>query len=269
MKLEPRPVSDAARCAAFLRSLEDRSAHRTEAWSLGTALFHPSFPVKWDLNFLRLERDDTTLSAEEVAAEAHRIHSEAGLKHRKISVEDAVAGARLAQGFRRLDWNVTRLVTMTLQGPPPAHGPVDVKEVSLDDVRDAWIALDMNERQMSRSEAEMLWRSMKEVTGSITDLRIFAGFLEGEIAGWCELYAENGVGQVENVSTTKVSQGRGVARSVIARAVEASVRAGSSLNFLVADDDDWPKELYARMGYQPVAYTYEFLLKPPGSKVIV
>lgn len=255
--------SSQARVAAFVRSLEDRSAQTIEPWALGTVLFNLAFPDKWDLNFLRLERDDPSLSAEDVAAEANRIQSAAGLKHRKVAVESAVAGARLAQGFRRMDWNVTRLLIMTLQGPVPEPGPVTVKEVSLDDIREAWIDLDMNERKMSQTEAEMLWDSMKEVTARVTDLRIFAGLVEGKIAGWCELYSEGGIGQVENVSTTKSAQGRGVARSVIARALKESEDAGNTLDFLIADDNDWPKELYARMGYQPTGYMYEFLLKPP------
>lgn len=254
--------SSQTRVAAFVRSLEDRSAQRTEPWALGTVLFNLSFPDKWDLNFLRLERDDVTLSAEDVAAEVNRIQNAAGLKHRKISVEHTTAGSRLAQGFRRMDWNVTRLLIMTLQGAVPEPGPVTVEEVSLDDIHEAWVELDMNERKMSRTEAEMLWDSMKDVTARVTDLRIFAGSIDGKIAGWCELYSEDGVGQVENVSTFKSAQGRGVARSVIAGALKESEGSGNTLDFLIADDDDWPKELYGRMGYQPIAYWYEFMVKP-------
>jgi hypothetical protein len=32
--------------------------------------------------------------------------------------------------------------------------------------------------------------------------------------------------------------------------------------FLVADDDDWPKEMYAKLGFEEAGRTFQFLLKP-------
>ena len=36
-------------------------------------------------------------------------------------------------------------------------------------------------------------------------------------------------------------------------------RAGAELVFLVADDEDWPKELYRKLGFDDLGRVYEFL----------
>jgi hypothetical protein len=40
--------------------------------------------------------------------------------------------------------------------------------------------------------------------------------------------------------------------------MRASVADGNRTTFLVADDEDWPKELYARLGFEPIGRRYEF-----------
>jgi predicted N-acetyltransferase YhbS len=63
--------------------------------------------------------------------------------------------------------------------------------------------------------------------------------------------------QVENVDTLEEFRGRGVARSVVLRAVEAARDADAEHVFIVADDADWPRDLYARLGF--------IVLAAPGS----
>jgi hypothetical protein len=47
-----------------------------------------------------------------------------------------------------------------------------------------------------------------------------------------------------------------------ARRSSAPKTAGHSLDFLVADDEDWPKELYRRLGFEPRAHCWEFIREP-------
>jgi hypothetical protein len=37
---------------------------------------------------------------------------------------------------------------------------------------------------------------------------------------------------------------------VVAAATRAALLEGAELVFIVADDEDWPKELYAHLGYE-------------------
>jgi GNAT superfamily N-acetyltransferase len=55
------------------------------------------------------------------------------------------------------------------------------------------------------------------------------------------------------VATLPAHRGLGLARGVVLRAVGEARDAGCDLVFLHADDDDWPKCLYGRLGFEPLA----------------
>ena len=58
-------------------------------------------------------------------------------------------------------------------------------------------------------------------------------------------------------------RGRGLGKAVTARAAAESVAAGHDLTFLVADADDWPKELYRRLGFRDTGgRTWDFVREP-------
>ena len=54
-------------------------------------------------------------------------------------------------------------------------------------------------------------------------------------------------------------RGRGLAKSVVARALEESQHA-HEFTFLVASADDWPKELYRKLGFETAGSIWDFLL---------
>ena len=260
MTLDP----EAARAASFMRKIEERCSTRTQPWSLGTAFFHDDYPIKYDFNYLRVETDDPSASAEAIAREADQMQSAADLPHRKVTADDGKLGARLAPGFRKLGWNATRLLIMVHRGRIPDPGPIPVVETTFEELHEHYVRWDIEDHKTKAEEAKTLADSMT-VVAAAADWRLFAGKVGSEVTGWCELFSEDGVGQVENVSTYSRHRGLGVARSVVIRALEESKVAGNDMNFLVADDEDWPKELYLRLGFEPVGYLYEFLLAPPTS----
>jgi hypothetical protein len=45
--------------------------------------------------------------------------------------------------------------------------------------------------------------------------------------------------------------------------VDAALAAGHELIFVVADDEDWPKDLYAKLGFDPVGKAWNFT-RPPA-----
>jgi len=45
-------------------------------------------------------------------------------------------------------------------------------------------------------------------------------------------------------------------------AAAAARDAGAGLVFLLADQDDWPRHLYGRLGFDPVGPEWEFLRTP-------
>jgi ribosomal protein S18 acetylase RimI-like enzyme len=240
---------------AFEITLQDRCAARIEAFDYGSALFRPDLPRVYDENFLRLERGFGELDARDLAAVADRLQGAAGLAHRKAIVPDEAAGQRLSRGFSRLRWRRSVLLTMGHDGEPvsePAHEVVEPDPSALTDARVRAFADDLGSGAAAQVAGHL------ELVASVVDSRAFAVVLDGETVSWCVLYSEDGVGQIDDVVTAMAHRRKGYARSVVQAAVRASQAAGNEFTFLVADDDDWPKEMYARLGFEPLGRRYEF-----------
>src|SRR5205085_2231166 len=82
---------------------------------------------------------------------------------------------------------------------------------------------------------------------------------EDGIASWCLLYQDDGVAEIDQVTTRPEHRGRGYAGAVVRAAAAAAARSGAELVFLWADDRDWPKDWYERLGFEPLARRYAFL----------
>jgi ribosomal protein S18 acetylase RimI-like enzyme len=87
--------------------------------------------------------------------------------------------------------------------------------------------------------------------------------VDGEVVSYADLYQDGADAQVEDVGTLDEHRGRGYASAVVLAAIEASRRDGAELVFLVADANDWPQELYRRLGFETVGNYTKFFL--PGS----
>jgi ribosomal protein S18 acetylase RimI-like enzyme len=92
------------------------------------------------------------------------------------------------------------------------------------------------------------------------DTRFFAARVGGDVAAYCELYSDGSTAQIENVLTLERFRNRGLARAVVSKALGEARAAGHDLVFLIADRDDWPKELYWKLGFDVVGRIWEFLL---------
>jgi hypothetical protein len=54
---------------------------------------------------------------------------------------------------------------------------------------------------------------------------------------------------------------------VVTTAVAAAREAGHELVFLLADDEDWPKHLYRKLGFEPVGYLWDFVREPDAGSM--
>ena len=59
--------------------------------------------------------------------------------------------------------------------------------------------------------------------------------------------------------TSEQFRNRGLARATVSCALAASRAAGNDLTFLMALRDDWPKELYRKLGFDEIGRIYEFV----------
>jgi predicted N-acetyltransferase YhbS len=67
------------------------------------------------------------------------------------------------------------------------------------------------------------------------------------------------------VATADRFRKRGLATAVVLTAIDAAHAAGADFVFLIADAEDWPKEMYAKLGFEAIGITYEFQLPPDDS----
>jgi ribosomal protein S18 acetylase RimI-like enzyme len=101
-----------------------------------------------------------------------------------------------------------------------------------------------------------------ERVAAATAERRFVVQVDGVPVAWCRLYAGDGIGQVEQVTTHPHHRNRGYARAVVSAAAAASYDRGDELTFLVALADDWPQQLYRRLGFEPVGVLTRFRRVP-------
>jgi GNAT superfamily N-acetyltransferase len=225
---------------------------------LGTAYFTPEHPTKWDLNLLVVE-DASGMTADALIAEAGRLQAPAGLRHRKVEVQQG--GDALADGFTAAGWTAEALVVMVRHGRDQ-RGDVprtEVREVDFEVVRgllEQWYG-----ESMSVAEAAELTESDADVTKAC-GARWFAAMRDGEAAACCQLLGADRIGQVEQVYTAAAHRGHGLASLVIRVALAASHTRGDDLAMIMADADDWPQRLYERLGFVTVDAYRSFTRKP-------
>ena len=92
------------------------------------------------------------------------------------------------------------------------------------------------------------------------DTRFFAARVDGEVASYCELYSDGQTAQIENVLTLSRFRKQGLARATVSKALEEARNGRHDLIFLIADQRDWPKELYGKLGFDEVGRIWEFVL---------
>src|SRR3954453_23138023 len=233
-----------ARAWRFERRMQDRCARSRREFELGTALYNDELRRVFDTNFVRFERGFGDLTG--VAVEGHAEELQASLPHRKVMIPDEVAGARVAEELKERGWRYYTLVTMAYSGKaPPWDRPAEeVDPVELRAARQR--AIDDGRRD---AEARRQIVAFTELMAEVGSTRLFAARGDrGEIGSFCALFQEDGVGQIDEVTTVEQSRRRGLARAVVRGALRASLESGASLTFLVADEGDWPMGWYERLG---------------------
>jgi len=242
------------------RALHTALCDRIEPWEHGSAVYASEFPGYYDYNALRVEGDDPGVSAEVLAAAADRLL--AGYGHRKLEVDDLVAGERLRPGFEALGYHVERLVWMDhpgLEALPASPGPA-VQEVDAATTRP--LALRWVEPPHTPEEIASHQATVEEV-----NRRVGARYLAVVEAGEAVAYTiSSPVGDsawmVDAVFVAPERRGRGLGGALTAAAVRRAWEGGAREVGILADDEGRPKELYQRLGFRPAWVQHEFVLTP-------
>ena len=245
------------RCVAFIREMETRQAEASVRTEHGVVHLSPTLPRVWYLNFLSADIG-TDATVDELAAEAEAIQGPAGLRHRKVGVNDDL-GKQLAPGFRELGWKVEELLVMVHRGREAARAPGTI-ETGAETLAPEW-AEGIAEEHPDPETIRQLVDAQLGRRASV-GVRYFAAQAEKRAVAYCELFSRGGVGQIESVMTLKEFRRRGFGKAVVARALAESIDARHDLTFLLADAEDWPKELYRKLGFEEVGRVWDFTREP-------
>jgi ribosomal protein S18 acetylase RimI-like enzyme len=227
----------------------DMGGTRTTASPFGRAVYTDELPRRLDGNYLWIDREG---EPEELVAEADR------LERRLIFVPDAELGDALAPWFERNGWRIDRHVVMAQLREPERDGDLSlVHEVQEEDLRDARRRVLVNEPWAKPEVLEQIFAA-KGLIAQRLHARFFAVLVDGGVVSYSDLYQDGGDAQVEDVGTLPERRGRGYASTVVLASIAAAREAGASFVFLVADANDWPKELYRRLGFDELGHYTKF-----------
>ena len=247
-------MTELERAAAFEELMRDRCVERVVETPFGPALFNDTHPTIWFVNVLRADSPGEA-TAEVLAAEANRVQAE--LRHRRVILP--VGSKDLVEGFRELGWDPDQFLFMAYRGGAEPADTARTEEVRPEQIRPLREAIirEWQKDADDKTVSDILAADTLQV-GAV-DPRIFGIVEDGVVVSSAQLYSNGSTAQIEEVATLPGYRGRGYAKALVTRAVEEAVAGNHEFIFLVADGDAWPKELYARLGFEELGSRFAFL----------
>lgn len=190
------------------------------------------------------------VDADTLRADADRLL--AGFAHRWIVVDREPLWRGLEDDFISAGWGLQTHLFMTHRRPPDRIAPLaGVREVGHEDIRAAELAFMRTQPWCASPEpARQLVEHHLRIGRALRE-RCFAAYHGDDVCAYAKLRHRDGVAQVEDVVVLDEHRGTGLGRLVTTAALVAGLELAPELLFIVADDDDWPKELYERLGFVP------------------
>lgn len=218
-----------------------------EGWVART----PSLPWVYDLNHVGVEGP---IETDEALALVERHMRD--LPYRHLVVEHEPSGERLADALRPEGWKIERDVVMAFAGEVDrsldTSAVTEAEEAVALELMGEWFLDDEEMRNSAEMRRQVLEATRR--TWRARNARHF-GVLgpEGNLAGITMLFSDGSIAEVEDVYVTPAERGHGLARVLVTHAVVEALNGGHELVFIPADDDDWPKTIYAKVGFEPAA----------------
>jgi ribosomal protein S18 acetylase RimI-like enzyme len=251
------------RVKRFDRELRERAATRIVAHDFGMAIFCGDLPRVWDLNVAFLDVPLDRGDADALIAEVEGIQTEARLRHRRLLVSDEKTAELLLPRFMERGWTHAWWVFMLHESAPDRPAPPEpAREV------ERAIARRVEEQALREDEfirdddALTQVLSGRDRLSAGTPARFFVGTSGDADVSVCTVYADGGVAQLEDVATLALYRGQGCGRAVVHTALEAARTASPEVVFVVADDGDWPKNMYRRLGFEPIGRALNLVREP-------
>jgi GNAT superfamily N-acetyltransferase len=232
-------------------SLADEMRPIESGWVVRTK----SLPLVWTLNQLRITESATFADALALAEE-----HQAYLPFRHVVVEGGANSRLLEDPFRAAGWKVDCEILMALTKGPDrevdTRAVIELSEEQMLTLMRCWL---IEERPDTSAEGLDQVDEYNRREGRLwRELRF--GLLDGDgvPAAITKLRSDGTAAWVEDVYTVPGARGRGYARMLVSHAARLARSSGYELTFIIADDNDWPKHLYARIGFRPIGMIRAF-----------
>jgi N-acetylglutamate synthase-like GNAT family acetyltransferase len=255
---------DRDRAVGFLRRTYVRRVEHVEYHPWGMLLVTPSLPRIHDANFAIVERWEE--DADRFVSDMDRIQAEHGFFHRKVVIHDEDLAGRLLADAAPTGWGIHRSLLMAQRREPDRSPDPAVELLTVGDVdwaRGRQALLQLEEYGSDPEVVEQLLQLDVRLERELDVRRLAARDGDGELGSFAALYLEADIGQIEDVATVPAHRGRGLARAVVLHGAAEARRAGAALVFLVADEADWPQELYERLGFDTIGVEH-VVSRPAG-----
>ena len=257
-------MDDLARANEMERRFAERLSTHTQPFDHGVAYFDREYPERFVSNFLDVHGGLDHVDPAALLGEADEILGGAGCPHRTLVVRSDALGQRVAPTFAANGYRGEREVISVHRRAPDRDADLDTEELPFALARSVILETYRRDDRLPDSVAER-FADQHGKYERVLGTRFFGARIDGALAGVCELWMDGGDAMVEDVDTLEEYRGRGVARSVVLTAVREARAADAERVFIFADDDDWPKELYARLGFDPLGRNWTFIRPPEAS----
>ena len=247
------------RAVEFVRRFRERMTEEVVPAPHGRALLTPSMPRVHYTNTFAVDLGAEG-SATELRGDLEPIFWAAGLTHRQVSIDDEL-GARAAPEFRELGWKAEELLVMLHRGETPRWTRrASRRSAGRSSSPSGRRACARARRFGTKRKCDSLSRP-STAGGSPSTSGTSPPAPTGRIASYCELFSDGTTGQIESVMTLEEFRRRGLAKAIVTHALAESRAAGHDFTFLLAEAEDWPKELYRKLGFESVGSIWAFLLQ--------
>lgn len=241
------------RAREFMLALARESAGEVMEAPWGIAVRHAAYPISYTHNQLWVCRP---VPVWVLLDEAERLLE--GLGHRQLTVLDDATGRALAPEMSAAGYVHGQEVLMVAEVPPPPPAPGVAEQIPFRDLRAPMAANWRREIPGLSDDGVRQLVARTQETARACRLSLF-GVRDGDaVAAWCELYQRDGIAQIEDVITLPDWRGRGFATAMVLTAARAARDEGAGLVFLVADENDWPRHFYRRLGFRERARVHVF-----------
>jgi ribosomal protein S18 acetylase RimI-like enzyme len=262
-------ASSAAEIAEAIFAAEDdllAFGCRRERLSFGEALVDAAHPSIYDVNSLRAVVGTPTWPVLESGFSL--VQRGCGCRHKRVVARDPetirhLDGLLLPRSFQR-----QVCVAMALERPAPARPVPPGMTLHLVDEGDAAMleAVSRCQDRVRRDEAwyspdvsvqmdEMAERQLREGGAHF----LAAVNAHGIVAGALLLYCRDSVGFIADVGTAPSFRRSGIATALVAAASSLAQGRGCSVVGLTARRDDDPRHLYARVGFEVIGESVDWL----------